>query len=69
MTHEPQSTASGVPAARSGGGDRRFPSVPLLRDSAQDLTTVRVGRCRLITEKALREWLERKTDATVETER
>ena len=33
----------------------------------KDLPTVRVGRCRLITEKALREWLERKTEATVET--
>jgi hypothetical protein len=33
----------------------------------KDLLTVRVGRCRLITEKALREWLERKTEATVET--
>ena len=32
----------------------------------QDLPTVRVGRCRLITEKALREWLERKTEGTVE---
>jgi excisionase family DNA binding protein len=27
----------------------------------KDLPTIRVGRCRLITEKALREWLERKT--------
>ena len=27
----------------------------------KDLPTSRVGRCRLITEKALREWLERKT--------
>jgi excisionase family DNA binding protein len=34
----------------------------------KDLPTVRVGRCRLITEKALREWLERKTEATVQTE-
>ncbi len=33
----------------------------------KDLPTVRVGRCRLITEKALREWLERKTEAVVET--
>ena len=33
----------------------------------KDLPTIRVGRCRLITEKALREWLERKTEATVET--
>lgn len=33
----------------------------------KDLPTVRVGRCRLITEKALREWLERKTEATGET--
>jgi len=33
----------------------------------KDLPTVRVGRCRLITEKALREWLERKTEASVET--
>jgi excisionase family DNA binding protein len=33
----------------------------------KDLPTVRVGRCRLITEKALREWLERKTEAPVET--
>jgi excisionase family DNA binding protein len=31
----------------------------------KDLPTIRVGRCRLITEKALREWLERKTEATV----
>jgi len=32
------------------------------------LPTIRVGRrCRLITEKALREWLERKTEASVET--
>src|SRR6266403_6375392 len=30
----------------------------------KDLPTVRVGRCRLITEKALREWLERKTEST-----
>src|ERR1700721_1887847 len=34
----------------------------------KDLPTVRVGRCRLITEKALREWLGRKTEATVQTE-
>jgi len=33
----------------------------------KDLPTVRVGRCRLITEKALREWLERKTEANLET--
>src|SRR5713101_2039413 len=33
----------------------------------KDLPMVRVGRCRLITEKALRKWLERKTEATVET--
>ena len=32
----------------------------------KDLPTIRVGRCRLITEKALREWLERKTEAIVE---
>ena len=30
----------------------------------RDLPTVRVGRCRLITEKALREWLERKAEGT-----
>jgi excisionase family DNA binding protein len=29
----------------------------------KDLATIRVGRCRLITEKARREWLERKTEA------
>ena len=34
-----------------------------------DLPTIRVGRCLLITEKALREWLERKTEATVGTQR
>ena len=33
----------------------------------KDLPTIRVGRCRLITEKALREWLERKTEAALET--
>jgi excisionase family DNA binding protein len=33
----------------------------------KDLPTVRVGRCRLITEKALREWLERKTEASVQS--
>jgi excisionase family DNA binding protein len=33
----------------------------------KDLATIRVGRCRLITEKALREWLDRKTEAPVET--
>jgi excisionase family DNA binding protein len=33
----------------------------------KDLPTIRVGRCRLITEKALREWLERKTEVAVET--
>jgi excisionase family DNA binding protein len=33
----------------------------------KDLPTVRVGRCRLITEKALREWLERKTEPSVES--
>ncbi len=33
----------------------------------KDLPTIRVGRCRLITEKALREWLGRKTEATVDT--
>jgi excisionase family DNA binding protein len=33
----------------------------------KDLATIRVGRCRLITEKALRDWLERKTEAPVET--
>jgi excisionase family DNA binding protein len=33
----------------------------------KDLPTIRVGRCRLITEKALREWLDRKTEAAVET--
>jgi hypothetical protein len=33
----------------------------------KDLPMVRVGRCRLITEKALRKWLERKAEATVET--
>lgn len=32
----------------------------------KDLPTIRVGRCRLITEKALREWLERKTDAPLD---
>ncbi|MGC2531047.1 MAG: hypothetical protein WA639_25145 [Candidatus Acidiferrum sp.] len=31
------------------------------------LAGLRVGRCRLITEKALREWLERKTEAALET--
>jgi len=31
----------------------------------KDLATIRVGRCRLITEKALREWLERKTEAAL----
>jgi hypothetical protein len=31
------------------------------------LVGLRVGRCRLITEKALREWLERKTEAALET--
>jgi excisionase family DNA binding protein len=34
----------------------------------KDLPTIRVGRCRLITEKALREWLERKAEVTAETE-
>ena len=29
----------------------------------KDLAKIRVGRCRLITEKALREWLERKTES------
>jgi len=33
----------------------------------KDLPTVRVGRCRLITEKALREWLERRTEGSVES--
>lgn len=33
----------------------------------KDLPTVQVGRCRLITEKALRDWLERKSEAAVET--
>ena len=28
----------------------------------KDLPTIRVGRCRLITEKALREWVDRKTE-------
>jgi hypothetical protein len=28
-----------------------------------DLPTIRVRRCRLITEKALREWLKRKAEA------
>jgi hypothetical protein len=31
-----------------------------------DLPTIRVGRCRPITEKALREWLERKTERRLE---
>jgi excisionase family DNA binding protein len=34
----------------------------------KDLPTIRVGRCQLITEKALREWLERKAEVTAETE-
>jgi len=33
----------------------------------KDLPTIRVGRCRLITENALREWLERKTEPVAET--
>jgi len=33
----------------------------------KDLPTICVGRCRLITEKALQEWLERKAEATAET--
>ena len=33
----------------------------------KDLPTIRVGCCRLITEKALQEWLERKAEATAET--
>ncbi len=34
------------------------------RPQHKDLATIRVGRCRLITEKALREWLERKTESS-----
>ena len=33
-----------------------------------DQATIRVGRCRLITEKALRKRLERKTEVTVGTQ-
>jgi excisionase family DNA binding protein len=33
----------------------------------KDLATIRVGRCRLITEKALRDWLDRKTEAPADT--
>jgi len=33
----------------------------------KDLPSIRVGRCRLISDKALREWLERKAEATAET--
>ncbi len=29
----------------------------------KDLAKIRVGRCQLITEKALPEWLERKTES------
>jgi hypothetical protein len=34
-------------------------------DKVNNLISIRVGRCRLITEKALREWLERKTEAAL----
>jgi hypothetical protein len=44
----------------SSWGDWPSSSVSVLRDSEKDLPTIRVGRCRLITEKALHEWLERK---------
>ena len=33
----------------------------------KDLATIRVGRGRLITEKALRDWLDRKTEAPADT--
>jgi excisionase family DNA binding protein len=33
----------------------------------KDLPSIRVGRCQLISDKALREWLERKAQATAET--
>jgi excisionase family DNA binding protein len=44
-------------------------SLRFLYDAIQekDLPTIRVGRCWLMTEKTLREWLERKAVATVET--
>ncbi|PYU45349.1 MAG: hypothetical protein DMG56_18155 [Acidobacteria bacterium] len=62
MTHEPQSAASGLSTAQAAevtGLSLRFLYYAIQH---KDLPTVRVGRCRLITEKALREWLERKTE-------
>jgi excisionase family DNA binding protein len=63
-----------VAASRSGGSHnlanrKAGVSLRFLYYAIQhkDLPTVRVGRCRLITEKALREWLERKTEASVES--
>jgi excisionase family DNA binding protein len=68
MTYEPLSTASRAYRQREGakvtGLSLRFLYYAIRH---KDLPTFRVGRCRLITEKVLREWLERKTEATVET--
>src|SRR5258708_39753517 len=38
MTYEPESAESGVSTARSSRGDWPFPSIPLLRDSAERST-------------------------------
>jgi excisionase family DNA binding protein len=65
MTNEPQSAESGDrprEAAEVTGLSLRFLCYAIQH---KDLATIRVGRCRLITEKALREWLERKTEATL----